>query len=493
MTENTKNFRSPLNNLFYFEKGSLAMIFRLVFPLLVELILSTSFNMIDHMMAGQYSKDALNAIGLYSTPNAIFNVAFTAVNVGTTVRVAWNIGAKKYKSARDVMATSIKLSILIGIVITAVCMIVAPAAITFLAGETYGSVHVKGTVASDAVDVFRICSAGIVFLVVRSAITACLRGAGENRASLIYNIASSFMNVIGNYIFIYGVDFLGIPQMGAQGAALSTSLCHMFGCLFAIIYLYCSKSSKFSFRNRQYATDFDADEQNETNKKAISLLPDRQISKKILSIGIPSAIESIIIQFGFLLLTKMIVSTGPDSYAAHQVTSSIYNLFVIVGSAFSSAANTIVGQHVGANDIKGVKYYAGAITKVSVMVSLVLAMVIWLFAGEFLSLYTKDMAVIVISKKLLHICAIMIVFSNVLSVFSGSLRGTGDTKYPVYVAIFSVLILRVSLVYLAVNVLKIGILGVWCVTLIDNVVRGVLMIARYKSGRWEKNLEKEDT
>jgi putative MATE family efflux protein len=492
MTSTTKEFKSPLNSFFYFEKGSVAMIMHLVFPILLELILSTSFGMIDHMMAGQYSKDALNAIGLYGTPNAIFNVAFTAINVGTTVRVAWNIGAKKYQSARRVMTTSIKLNIIIGVIITALCMVAAPAAITFLAGDTYGSVNVKGTVASDAVDVFRICSAGIVFLVIKSAITSALRGAGENRAALIYNIAGSFLNVIGNYMFIYGVDFLHIPEMGAQGAALSTSLCHGFGCLFAVVYLCMSRNSKFGFRNSAYATDFDGDnEQQKTKRRQSFLLPDKEDTKKILAIGIPSAVESVIIQLGFLLLTKMIVSTGPDSYAAHQVTNSINSLFLIVGSAFSSAANTIVGQHMGAKDLKGIKYYVGAITKISVMISVVLAVVIALFAGGLVSLYTSDTAVMAISTKLLYICAVMLVFSNVLAVFSGALRGTGDTKYPVYVAMFSVLLLRVSLVFCVVTFTNFGIFGVWCVTLIDNAVRGILMIVRYKGGRWEKNIEKE--
>lgn len=486
-------FKSPLKKLFYFEKGSVSMIMRLVFPILIELILGTSFGMIDHMMAGQHSTHALNAIGLYGTPSSIFNIAFTAINVGTTVRVAWNIGAKKFETARRVMVTSIKLNFLISFVTTAICMFAAPAAISFLAGDTYGSVNVPGTVAYDAVDVFRICSAGLVFQAVQSSITASLRGAGENRAPLYYNITSNFLNVIGNYIFIYGVDFLGIPEMAAQGAALSTSLCNGIRCVLAVLFICLSKKSRLGFKNEVFNTDFNEDEsENENKKKKRSLLPDITISKKILDVGIPSAIESLIIQFGFLLLAKMIVSTGQESYAAHQVTNSINSLFLIVGSAFSSAANTIVGQHSGAKDIGGVKYYVGAITRISLFVSLILALVMWLFAGNLITLYTHDATVIDISTQLLYICAFVEIFANLLAVFSGALRGTGDTKYPVYVAIFCVLILRVSLVFIAVNILHLGILGVWGVTLIDNMVRCVFMIIRYKSGRWVKRINSEE-
>lgn len=495
MPENTKKTLSPIKGFFTFEKGSVKMILMMVFPILIELLLATAFGMVDHMMAGQYSTEALNAIGLYSTPSSIFNVAFTAVNVGTTVRVAWNIGAKKYSSARKVLMSSMKLNFLISIVITAACMFAAPYAIEFMAGGKYGSVHVAGTVASDAVDVFRICSAGLVFQALTSAITASLRGAGENRVPLVYNIASSFLNVVGNYIFIYGVGFLGIPEMGAQGAALSTSLCKIFAFIFALIFLCFSRNSRFSFRTAKYATDFDDDngqDNQQTQKKKFSLLPDLDITKKIMEIGLPSALESMIIQIGFTLLAKMIVSTGPESYAAHQVTNSINSLFLMVGSAFSSAANTIVGQYVGAKDLRGVKYYVGAITKLSFIMSIVMSICIFLFSGGLVLLYTHDENVIGLATELLKICTLVVIFSNVLSVFSGALRGAGDTKYPVYVAIFSVLLLRVSLVFLVVNVFHWGIVGVWWVTTIDNFVRGVLMILRYKSGKWQKTLETSD-
>lgn len=491
MTDSGKKSKAWFKGFFSFEKGSVKMILFMVIPILLELVLSASFGMIDHMMAGQYSTDALNAIGLYSTPASIFNVAFTAINVGTTVRVAWSIGGKKFNSARQIMGVSIRLNFLISIIITAICMAVAPYAVSFMAGDAYGSVFVKGTVASDAVDVFRICSAGLVFQAITSSITSSLRGAGENRTPLVYNISSNLLNVIGNYIFIYGVDFLGIPEMGAQGAALSTSLCKFFACLFAVLYLCFSKKSHFGMKSADFKFDFGEDEATalETEKKRFKILPDRKISKDILSIGVPSAIESIILNFGFLLIGRSIASTGPVSYAAHQVTNSINSLFLTVGSAFSSAANTIIGQQVGAKDAKGIKYYVGAIMKLSFTISIFFAVIIWLFAGNFVKLYTTDESVVQSATVLLYLCGFMVIINNILAVYSGALRGTGDTKFPVYTVIFSVLFLRVTLVYAVVYIFKFGIFGVWCVTLIDQIVRGILMFIRYKGGRWKKKLD----
>ena len=497
MSAKTETFKSPLQKNQLFDKNAVKIIFSLVIPLLLELILSSTFGMIDHMMAGQYSTDALNAIGLYSTPSSLFSVAFTAVNVGTTTRVAWNIGARKHGTARKVMFTSIHINVLFSLVVTIVCMFIAPFAIEFMAGGKYGSVNDPNSVASAAVAVFRICSAGLVFQAVTSSITSSLRGAGENRIPLVYNIISSFLNVIGNYIFIYGVPALKIPEMGAQGAALSTSLCKMFAMLFAIAFLMFSRTSRFSYRNRALATDFDEEsEENmnpEINKKFNLFVPNLYISKKILEIGIPSAIESIVINVGFLLFAKIVVSTGPVSYAAHQVTNSINSLFLTASPAFSAATNTLVGQHLGAKDKDGAKFYVNTCKRLSVLISILLALIIWIFAKNFVSLYTSDADVIETATKLLYFCGFVVFFLNIQVVYSGALRGAGDTKFPVYVAIVSVLLIRLTLAYVAVTWLSMGVYGIWTATLVDQAIRYFLMRFRYKSGRWEKRVDQMDT
>ncbi len=490
MSVKQKEFKPPLQGFWGIEKGSLKIVFGLTIPILLELILSSLFGMVDHMMAGQYSTDALNAIGLYISPSNMFVVLFTAVNSGTSTRVAWNIGAGRIDSARRVMRTSIILNVLLGAVLTVLSVLSAPSAIEFLTAGEYGSVYEKGTVASDAVDVFRICSMGLVFSGVTMSITASLRGAGENRIPLIYNLLANFLNVVGNYIFIYGVEPVGIPEMGAQGAALSTAISKFLAMMFAVIFLVTSKKSRFSLKNKHLAVNFDSDNSTVKKKKLPFFVPDASISKKILSIGIPAAGESLILQLGMLLFSKIVVSTGPDNFAAHQVTNSINSLFITISTAFSSATGTIIGQHLGAKDKNGAKYYVSTICKLSFLISVITAFAVWIFAGNLVALYTKDANVIEISKKLVYICGFVIVVTSVQSCFSGALKGAGDTKFPLYSAIVCVLIIRVSLTALVVYVLKLGIFAIWCITLLDLLLRAVIMYLRYKSGRWEKYSKK---
>ena len=487
MTANNKGLCSRIRNLFTFEKGSVRIIFGLVIPILCESIFSSLFGMVDYMMAGQHSTHALNAIGLFSTPYALLSVLFVSINTGTTTRVAWNIGANRFDSARRVLRTSIILNIFLGIITTVVAFIFAPQFIDFMAGGKYGSVYEKGTIAYDGVEVFKICALGYVFSGVTSAITATLRGAGENKIPLYYNMLANLLNVVGNYMFIYGVPSLGIPEMAAQGAALSTSLSRLICMMLAISFLFFSKKSKFGFRNKALATNFS---EQPKEQKIPFFIPDFSIVKKILEIGFPAMCESFVMQGGMMLFSKMVISTGNESYAAHQVANNINSLFLTVCTAFSAVTVTLVGQHLGAKNIERAKYYTGSIAKISVSISFVAALLITIFSRLFIRMYTSDTAVIDIAASLMSICGIIVIVTAFQNCYSGALRGAGDTKFPLYSAIICTLFVRVVLAYIVVNILNLGIFFVWLATLADLTLRGIIIYIRYRSGRWEKYARK---
>ena len=87
MTTNNKGLIPSIRNFFTFEKGSVKIIFTLVIPILCEVMLSSLFGMVDHMMAGQHSTHALNAIGLFNSPSALLTVLFAAINKSSVCSV----------------------------------------------------------------------------------------------------------------------------------------------------------------------------------------------------------------------------------------------------------------------------------------------------------------------------------------------------------------------------------------------------------------------
>ncbi|MBQ8758066.1 MAG: hypothetical protein IJZ20_00025 [Clostridia bacterium] len=200
--------------------------------------------------------------------------------------------------------------------------------------------------------------------------------------------------------------------------------------------------------------------------------------------------ESFVMQGGMMLFSKMVISTGNESYAAHQVANNINSLFLTVCTAFSAVTVTLVGQHLGAKNIERAKYYTGSIAKISVSISFVAALLITIFSRLFIRMYTSDTAVIDIAASLMSICGIIVIVTAFQNCYSGALRGAGDTKFPLYSAIICTLFVRVVLAYIVVNILNLGIFFVWLATLADLTLRGIIIYIRYRSGRWEKYARK---
>ena len=243
-----------------------------------------------------------------------------------------------------------------------------------------------------------------------------------------------------------------------------------------------SKKSKLGGKNPEYLS------LKTTEKQSIFsyILPNITISRNILKIGIPAALENIIINVGTVLFTKMIISTGPDNYAAHQISNSAYSLFTIVPAAFSIAANTLIGQNVGAKDIKSAKSYVSTISRFSFLISLCLSGAIIPLSKKLILLYTDKQNVVPIAQILLIISAITIIAQNLSACFAGSLRGAGDTKFPLYTTTICVIVLRVIVTAIVVYILNLGIYGIRFVILADQTVQAITMYIRYKSNRWEK-------
>jgi len=139
---------------------------------------------------------------------------FSAVNVGTTTIVAWNIGAGNTKKANEVARQSIILNFIMGIIISTIGVFMAHDIVVFMGAEA--------DTVKDATVYFQIVSAGLVFQAVNMGVTAALRGAGETTIPMIYNVGSNLFNVLGNYLLIFGK--LGLPKLGVAGAAISTSV-----------------------------------------------------------------------------------------------------------------------------------------------------------------------------------------------------------------------------------------------------------------------------
>ncbi len=435
----------------------------ITWPAFVELVMSTLFGMVDMIMVGQLSSASITAVGLTNQPFMLLLAIFSAINVGTTTLVAWNIGAGNKEKANLITRQIVVINAVLGIILSAVGVILSHQIVVFMGAQA--------DTIKDATIYFQIISSGLVFQAITMGVTAALRGAGETKIPMFYNIGSNLLNVFGNYALIYGK--FGMPKMGVAGAALSTTISRLVACSIGVGVVYLSNQSIISVeRKGRFKLDLG-------------------IMKEVFSIGLPSALEQFVLQSGLMLFARTVSSLGTVGFAAHQIGLNICGLTFSPSMAFGVAATTLVGQSLGAKDAEKAKKYADMIHHMAVFVACIMGGVFILFSYQLASLYTKDAAVASSAAIILKIVALSQPGQSTQLSVAGVLRGAGDTMYPLYASIFGIWIFRVFVAYVFVSIFNWGLIGAWVALVLDQYTRAAIVYFRYRSGKWKYSKARE--
>ena len=432
-------------------------IFSIMLPALAELVLSQVFAMVDTMMLGHSANStvAIAAVGLTNQPFNLFNGIVTALNVGTTAGVAWAIGAKDTDSAKGIARTAILMNALLGILIAAFLYTQAGWIIRFMNAE------------ADAYDLavtyLQIIAIGMIPMKICYGITGALRGVGQTRLPMFYNLFANFLNVIGNYLLIYGK--LGFPEMGVAGAGLSTTISRFVACVLAFIVLYGGKHAiRLSIRD--------------------GFMVRLQWLKRILRVGMTSAAEQLVMQLGFMSFARTVSALGTQMFAAHQIALSLNGLSWTPAQALGVSATTLVGQRLGAKEPIKARDSAKMIFRVGIVFSLVLMAFFLVFANQVTLLYTSDVEVARFAAGALRLVAIGLPFIFIQIPTAAALRGAGDTVFPLLASTAGIWTFRVFVAPVFVNVLGWGLNGAWLSIVLDQGTRALVNVLRFRTGKW---------
>jgi putative MATE family efflux protein len=436
----------------------------ITWPAFIELVMSTMFGMVDMIMVGQLGPAAIAAVGLTNQPFMLLLAVFAAVNIGGTTLVAWSIGARDIERTKAITRQVIIINMILGLIAGALGIFAARPVVRFMGA--------RPDTMEMATVYLQIIASGLIFQALMMGITACLRGAGETKIPMAYNVGSNLLNVLGNYVLIYGM--WGFPRWGVAGAAVSTTLSRLIAMLLALYVVYFSDLSmiKIKFKN-DYRIN-------------------REIIKKVFAIGLPSAMEQFVLQSGLILFAKIVSGLGTTGFAAHQIGLNISGLAFSPGQAFGVAATTLVGQSLGAGDPAKAEQYAGFIHKVALGVGGTIALVFILFSHPLARLYTSDLIVAGMAGTVLKILALAQPGQATQLSLSGALRGAGDTMYPLYASILGIWVFRVGVAFVFVNVFGWGLIGAWVALALDQYTRSAVIALRFRSGKWKNIKAKVD-
>jgi putative MATE family efflux protein len=442
-------------------------IFKLTIPILAEQAFMTLMGMVNTIMAGYIGKEAVSAVGMVDSLNNIFIAFFSALAVGGTVVVAQYSGKGNVKKANDATKQALYSGVLLALLVTIITWVFKEPLIKVLYGTAEKSVI-------NAVYIYlgiSLLTYPLISILLVS--NGVLRGVGDTKTPMKITIAMNIVNVIFSYIFIYGIHInngaikINTSGMGVSGAALGIAIARIFGSVVVLaVLLRGSKTLKL--------------------RKLKSFKFDKEILKPIIGIGVPSSVESLLFNGGKLITQIYIVSMGTIAIASNSIGGSISGILNVPGIAFSIAATTVVGQHMGKGETEEAGDSLLYLTLFSSLCLLILGLISIPAAGAIAALYSNNSDIVSLTTKLVRINGFWIVAWPFSFVLPAGLKGAGDAKYTMITAIIGMWIFRIVLGYVLGITFNMGLIGVWLGMYTDWVVRGTLYYIRLKRGKWKK-------
>lgn len=428
----------------------------LAYPLIMENLLQVSMGIFDNYFVSRLGTESIAGVGITNLIMNIYMSFFFAVGVGTTALVSRHLGAEEKKKASDSAQQAFLLSIILGLSI-GVINLVFHKQILMLLG-------LDASLLSAATPYFLVVAGPSVFLSMSIMISSSLRGAKDTKSTMRIAIISNFVNIILDPILIFGI--FGIDGMGIIGAGIATSFSRMIG----VILLMRKTSSSNSKIRINYRSTFKYD---------------KTIMKNITKIGIPVAIERLLMRVGQLVYYSFIIGLGTKVYAAYVVSGTLDSFAYIPGIGIGGAAAALVGTSLGAREKEEAYRYGMGSLLIGIVFMTVIGLTNFIFAPAIADLFTKDAVVKANIIYILRLTTLLEPLTAITLVISPALQGAGDTKRPMIYTLFGIWVFRVFGCYLLVQRMGYGISAVIFTVFLDLFLRSIMLLVRFRKREWQ--------
>lgn len=429
-------------------------------PLIIGNLLQQMYNTADSIIVGNFvGSNGLAAVG---SGTALINliIAFAqGTSVGAGVVVSQYIGADKKDKIKISVHTSICISIILGLILSLLGIFASPSLLIMM--------KTPKVVLKSSILYLQIYCGGLIFNVIYNMATGILNAAGNSKKPLVYLAIASFTNIILDLLFIK------IFKLGVMGAAIATDISQAISCVLAIGYLLKVKSDY-----KLYIKD---------------LKINKETAVKIIKIGLPTAIQNMVISFSNVLVQSSVNAYGATAMAGYAAYLKIDGFNILPVLSISMAVTTFTGQNVGANRLDRVKkgMYSSLIMVLVYTVFIGAALLI--FSHQVLGLFTHSAQVIMYGQLAMKYFCPYYFLLGILNVLAGTVRGAGKGIPPMIILLFSMCIFRILWIKIALPFYS-SIDGVFILYPISWLVGAILMILYTKFGKWlpHKQMEKKE-
>ena len=434
----------------FFTKDTLfyKTLFGLILTITLQNLIAYSVNMLDNIMLGSYSQNALS--GAATVNQVFFMVQQTALPIGNAlVALAsqyW--GQKQTQPIRELTGIALKFCLLVSVLVMVVCTVFPVQLLRIF--TTSDEIIAEGLV------YLSILKWTFVLFIFSNLLIAMLRSVGTVRISFIVSVVSLIVNGCINYTLIFG--HFGFSEMGLKGAAIGTLISRIAELLILLFYV-----AKMDTKIRLFSSSL--------------FSGSREQVRSFLKVGIPIMITSLLWAVSVPMQTAILGHLSSDAIAANSVSSTFYQYLKVVVIALSSASAVMIGNSIGAGDLKRVRSDARTLSFIDILIGLILAAILSMYRLSNEAMILADHFIIIMS-------VIMVGMSYQMPVSMGIIQSSGDTKFALRLNLISTWLIVMPLSFLAAFFWK------WPVELVvvavqcDQIFKGLPIFLRFRSYRW---------
>lgn len=436
----------------------------LAWPTMLQELLQTAVQYIDTAMVGALGTSATAAVGATTTIGWLVNSTVSAVGIGFLAFISQAVGAGNRASAKKAAAQGVVITIICGVLFTAVCL--------GLSGFIPVWMQVEPEIQGTAATYFFILYSPMLFRAAIIIFGTILRAVGDTRTPMLVGLFVNIVNVILNFLLIYptrSVEIAGArltlfgAGWGVAGAAAASAVAFVLGGTVITLKMWHHPM---------------------VSPKGQSFKPDKSILKPCFKVAFPNALQRFGTCLGYVAFAAMVNSLGEVCTATHTIANTVESAFYIPGYGMQAAAATLAGNAFGAKDNRRIKTLCRMLVTIEAVLMLVSGGLLFIFAPQMMGLFSYDPSVIKLGSTVLRMVALSEPFFGICIIAEGMMQGMGKTVMPFVANISGMWGVRILGTFICTQIFGFGLVAAWGCMIMHNLLLFVMFAVYLVSGRY---------
>ncbi len=447
------------------DKRFYTMLIALVLPIVIQQGITNFVNLLDNLMVGRLGTIHMSGVSIVNQLIFIFNLSIFGGLSGASIFGTQFYGVQDWRGMRDTFRFKFIFSVATSVLAMLLFIFYGDNLILlFLENDENSAADIAATLV-EAKAYFRIAIFGLLPFAIVQVYAGTLREMGETLPPMIGGCIAIVINLVFNYLLIYGK--FGFPQLGVAGAALATVLSRFVELIYIVLVTH-SHSEKYRFIKGVY--------------KSISI--PRELVRRIIITGTPLLVNEVLWSVGTTFINQNYSIRGIGVVAATNITGTAWNLFCVIMFAMGSAVSILVGQKLGAGDREGAIDIDRKLLFITFVSHVVIGALVIAFATFIPLLYNVEPQVQHMATRLLMIAGAALPIHAVIHVAYFTIRSGGKTMITFLFDSAYTWAIPVVLSFILCRFTSLDILWIYFIVQFSDIIKLSIAIPMLKSGFW---------